>query len=98
MSWWVVLFWAFVAVFCVHIALQIYYANRVSRVDQIKIQMARLEPLPYLPTRNDRKPPLLINQVYQAITGVLDEIYQGVAWLRQAILVVLSPKLYAFIG
>jgi hypothetical protein len=98
MYWLVWLFWAFVAVFCVHIALQIYYANRVSRVDQIKIQMARLEPVPYFPSRNDEKPPLLATELYTAIAGIADEFYKGIRWLRQAILSVLSPKLYAFVG
>jgi len=98
MSWWVILFWCFVALFCIHIALQIYYANRVSRVDQIKIQMARLEPVPYLPTRRTDHPPPIGETLYAAITEFVGEIDRGIRWLGQVILSIVSPKLYAFIG
>ena len=96
--WFVILFWTLVAGFCINIALQIYFDNRVSRVDEIKIRMARLEPLPYVPERNKSKPTLLSEEIYLAISGIADEIHQGIQWMRHVIISIVSPKLYAIIG
>ena len=101
MSWFLILVGCVVALALIHVALHIYYSNGVSRVDQIKIQMAHLEPISYMPPRNRPKTetkPIDFNISFPFLNEFAIELYQVIRLFRQVILSIITPTLYAFVG
>ena len=104
MTWFAIISWFFIFYVCLNIALQIYYKNKTPKPEQIKIQMARLDPIGYLPQRQttqkaENKENLgWYDSFIQHIANVVNEISEGFRIIRQCIISILSPKLYAIIG
>ena len=62
--------------------------------------MARLEPVGYFPKKqtSQKDDLVLYDSLIQHISNFVDEISEGLQVIRQTILSILMPKLYAIIG